>query len=115
MTATLSADHRATDGATGGRYLTTVDRLPQRPENTVNRTEAMDTVKESIARIVPVADFTGLGPDDSLREVLELDSLDFLGFVETLAARTGVDIDEDDYRALTALADSADFLVAHTA
>ncbi|MFG2302546.1 dihydrolipoamide acetyltransferase family protein [Actinacidiphila glaucinigra] len=32
VTATLSADHRATDGATGGRYLTTVDRLLQRPE-----------------------------------------------------------------------------------
>lgn len=32
VTATLSADHRATDGAIGGRYLTTVDRLLQRPE-----------------------------------------------------------------------------------
>lgn len=81
----------------------------------MNRTEAMDTVKESIARIVPDADFTDLKPDDSFREVLELDSLDFLGFVETLVERTGVDIDEDDYPALTTLSDSADFLVAHTA
>jgi pyruvate dehydrogenase E2 component (dihydrolipoamide acetyltransferase) len=30
---TLSGDHRATDGATGARYLTTVDRLLQRPED----------------------------------------------------------------------------------
>ncbi|MFI2297945.1 acyl carrier protein [Actinacidiphila glaucinigra] len=81
----------------------------------MNRTEALDTVKESIARIVPDADFADLGPDDSFREVLELDSLDFLGFVETLVERTGVDIDEDDYPALTTLSDSADFLVAHTA
>ncbi|MGW3247961.1 acyl carrier protein [Streptomyces sp. NPDC001070] len=80
----------------------------------MNRTEALDTVKESIARIAPDADFTGLGPDESFREVLELDSLDFLGFVETLVERTGVDIDEDDYPALTTLSDSADFLVAHT-
>ncbi|WP_328724530.1 2-oxo acid dehydrogenase subunit E2 [Streptomyces sp. NBC_00259] len=32
VTATLSADHRATDGAVGGRYLTAVDRLLQHPE-----------------------------------------------------------------------------------
>ncbi|MFB7917146.1 dihydrolipoamide acetyltransferase family protein [Streptomyces sp. NPDC056061] len=32
VTATLSADHRASDGATGARFLTAVDRLLQRPE-----------------------------------------------------------------------------------
>ncbi|MCL6675236.1 2-oxo acid dehydrogenase subunit E2, partial [Streptomyces panaciradicis] len=32
VTATLSADHRATDGAVGARYLTAVDRLLQNPE-----------------------------------------------------------------------------------
>ncbi|MFE0518237.1 dihydrolipoamide acetyltransferase family protein [Streptomyces sp. NPDC058954] len=32
VTATLSADHRASDGAVGARYLTAVDRLLQKPE-----------------------------------------------------------------------------------
>ncbi len=32
VTATLSADHRATDGQLGARYLTTIDRLLQKPE-----------------------------------------------------------------------------------
>ncbi|QNE73920.1 2-oxo acid dehydrogenase subunit E2 [Streptomyces finlayi] len=32
VTATLSADHRATDGAVGARYLTVVNRLLQNPE-----------------------------------------------------------------------------------
>ncbi|MEU2429369.1 2-oxo acid dehydrogenase subunit E2 [Streptomyces sp. NPDC007861] len=32
VTVTLSADHRATNGAVGGRYLTAVDRLLQHPE-----------------------------------------------------------------------------------
>ena len=32
VTATLSADHRATDGATGARFLRVVDRLLQTPE-----------------------------------------------------------------------------------
>ncbi|WP_432152848.1 2-oxo acid dehydrogenase subunit E2 [Streptomyces tricolor] len=32
VTATLAADHRATDGSVGARYLTAVDRLLQKPE-----------------------------------------------------------------------------------
>ncbi|MFF0558388.1 2-oxo acid dehydrogenase subunit E2 [Streptomyces sp. NPDC004266] len=32
LTATLSADHRAADGATGARFLTAMDRLLQQPE-----------------------------------------------------------------------------------
>ncbi|MEV7127622.1 dihydrolipoamide acetyltransferase family protein [Streptomyces sp. NPDC093260] len=32
VTATLAADHRATDGAVGARYLTAVERLLQQPE-----------------------------------------------------------------------------------
>ncbi len=32
VTATLSADHRAADGATGGRLLTALDRILQQPE-----------------------------------------------------------------------------------
>jgi pyruvate dehydrogenase E2 component (dihydrolipoamide acetyltransferase) len=32
VTATLSADHRASDGATGARYLAAFDRLLQKPE-----------------------------------------------------------------------------------
>ncbi|WP_406253527.1 2-oxo acid dehydrogenase subunit E2 [Streptomyces atratus] len=32
VTATLAADHRATDAAVGARYLTVVDRLLQKPE-----------------------------------------------------------------------------------
>lgn len=32
VTATLSADHRASDGATGARYLSALDRLLQNPE-----------------------------------------------------------------------------------
>jgi pyruvate dehydrogenase E2 component (dihydrolipoamide acetyltransferase) len=33
VTATLSADHRASDGAVGARFLTMVDQLLQLPEN----------------------------------------------------------------------------------
>ncbi|MET7381175.1 phosphopantetheine-binding protein [Streptomyces sp. NPDC005526] len=76
--------------------------------------EALTLVQESITRIVPDADFTRVGPHDKLRDVLELDSLDFLSLVELLSERTGLTIDEDDYPELTTLADAVRFLVDRT-
>jgi acyl carrier protein len=78
----------------------------------VNRDEALETVKESILRVVPDADFTQITPEEPFREPLEIDSLDFLNFVEVLGERTGLSIDEDDYPRLTTLSDAADFLLS---
>ncbi|WP_406252111.1 acyl carrier protein [Streptomyces atratus] len=75
---------------------------------------ALTVVKESITRIVPDADFTQVEPDDRFRDVLELDSLDFLSLVELLSERTGVRIDEEDYPELTTLSDATRFLVARS-
>ncbi|MFJ1733433.1 acyl carrier protein [Streptomyces sp. NPDC088254] len=80
----------------------------------MKRTEALDIVKESITRVIPDADFTALGPDDPFRDALEMDSLDFLSFVETLSERTGVRIDDEDTPQLTTLSASTDFLVARS-
>ncbi|MFL4903811.1 acyl carrier protein [Streptomyces sp. MMS24-I2-30] len=77
----------------------------------LDNAEAMIVIKESITRIVPDADFALVGPDDRFRDVLELDSLDFLSLVEMLSERTGVRIDEDDYPELTTLSDATRFLV----
>ncbi|KAK1184469.1 acyl carrier protein [Streptomyces sp. NBS 14/10] len=76
----------------------------------MNRTEAADVVKESLARIVPDADLTALGPEEPFREALELDSLDFLRFIETLSERTGVRIDDADTPRLTTLSGCVGFL-----
>ncbi|WNM32108.1 acyl carrier protein [Streptomyces sp. Li-HN-5-11] len=73
--------------------------------------EAMSVVKESIEQIIPDVDFALVEPDDTLRDVLELDSLDFLGLVELLSERTGIRIDEEDYPELTTLSDATRFLV----
>ncbi|GGZ19920.1 acyl carrier protein [Streptomyces poonensis] len=69
--------------------------------------QALDLVKTSLTRIVPDADFTALGPTDKFRDRLELDSLDFLQFVETLAELGGCRLDEDDYPRLVTLDGSA--------
>ncbi|MET8946860.1 acyl carrier protein [Streptomyces sp. NPDC004542] len=76
--------------------------------------EATAVVKESITRIIPDADFTRVGPHDRFRDVLELDSLDFLSLVELLCERTGIRIDEEDYPQLTTLSDSVRFLVGRS-
>ena len=78
-------------------------------------TDARLAVEECITRIIPDADFGRVGPDDRFRDVLELDSLDFLSLVELLSTRTGVRIDEDDYPELTTLAGTVRFLVDRTA
>lgn len=80
----------------------------------MNRSEALNIVKESIASVIPDAGFNTLGPDDKFRDVLEMDSLDFLSFVETLSERTGVRIDDEDTPRLTTLSGSTDFLVDRT-
>ncbi|MBD0842067.1 MULTISPECIES: acyl carrier protein [unclassified Streptomyces] len=73
--------------------------------------EARTAIEESILKIIPDADFTRVGPHDKFRDVLELDSLDFLSLVELLVERTGIPIDEDDYPRLTTFADTVEFLV----
>ncbi|MBU3865774.1 acyl carrier protein [Streptomyces sp. 4503] len=80
----------------------------------MNRTEAVDVVKESLAQVVPGADLAALRPDDAFRDALELDSLDFLSFVETLSRRTGVRIDDEDTPRLTTLSGCAEFLASRT-
>ncbi|MGW5470082.1 acyl carrier protein [Streptomyces chartreusis] len=78
----------------------------------MNRTEAMDMVKESLTRVIPGADVAALGPDDAFRDVLEMDSLDFLSFVEVLSERSGIRIEDEDASRLVTMAAGADFLVA---
>ncbi|MFD8234769.1 acyl carrier protein [Streptomyces sp. NPDC059696] len=80
----------------------------------MNRTEALEMVKESISEVVPDADVDALGPDDAFRDALEMDSLDFLSFVEVLSERSGVRIEDEDAPRLSTLTGSAGFLVTRT-
>jgi acyl carrier protein len=72
--------------------------------------QARQLIEEAAARVAPDADLAGLAPDADLRDGLELDSLDFLRFVEILTERTGRQITEDDYQQLATLASSVKFL-----
>ncbi|UKY55039.1 acyl carrier protein [Streptomyces inhibens] len=50
-------------------------------------------------------------PDSTFRDALEMDSLDFLSFVEILSGRTGIRIDDEDTPRLTTLDGCTRFLV----
>ena len=76
----------------------------------VRRLVAPRAVTEAVLRVVP--DATMPADDVPLRRDLELDSLDFLAFVEHLARIAGVRIDEADYPALATMATCVAFLTA---
>lgn len=79
-------------------------------QTTLSPDQARTAVRDAIRRIVPDADFESLGDDASFRSELELDSLDFLSFVELLSTATGRRIDESDYPDLVSMATSVAFL-----
>lgn len=78
--------------------------------STLTVTDARAAVTDAVRAIVPDADFDTLDHDESMREAFELDSLDFLSFVEGLSTRTGIRIEESDYPQLTTMTDCVEFL-----
>jgi acyl carrier protein len=72
--------------------------------------QAQQMIKDALREVAPDADPDALPEDADLRDSLELDSLDFLNFVETLSKESGRRIDEDDYPRLATLASGAEFL-----
>lgn len=76
----------------------------------MNPTDTLTTIRQALHEVAPEADLDQLDPTADIRDSLELDSLDFLRFVELLSERTGLRIDEDDYPRLATLAQAGDFL-----
>jgi acyl carrier protein len=72
-------------------------------------------VLDALGEVAPEADLERLAPDAELRETLDLDSMDFLGFVQRLAAATGIEVPEADYAKLATLEGCVAYLVAHGA
>ncbi len=61
------------------------------------------TVVEALLRIAPEMNPGSLDPQTSLRDQLDLDSMDFFNFIVALHDRLGVDIPEVDYPRLATL------------
>jgi acyl carrier protein len=63
----------------------------------MNEQDARTAVYAAIGQVAPDVDTDDLDENARLRQDLELDSLDFLRLIETIAQATGVDTPERDY------------------
>jgi len=63
--------------------------------------DARDLIRTVLGEVAPEADLDSVGPDETMQEALDLDSLDFLNFVTGLHDRTGLEIPEHDYPELS--------------
>ena len=68
------------------------------------------TVLRVLGGIAPEADLAGLDPRTSLREQIDLDSIDFVNFVISLDKELGVEVPEADYPKLLTLDDCVAYL-----
>jgi acyl carrier protein len=76
------------------------------------RAQLRDAVVSSIVAVAPEADPHAIPDDASLRDELDLDSMDFLNVVQGIHDRTGIDVPERDYPHLATLRTAIDYLVA---
>lgn len=65
--------------------------------------EIKEAVFRVLAKIAPEADLQKLGPDENLRETLDIDSFDYLQFMIGLHESLAIEIPESDYPQLTTL------------
>lgn len=75
--------------------------------------DARAAVRAAIGQVAPDVETTQLDDSARLRQDLELDSLDFLRLIETLAHDTGVEIPESDYARVATVAGLIGYVAAH--
>ncbi len=74
--------------------------------------QAREQIGFALKRAAPGSDIDAIDPGTDIRDALDLDSLDFLRFVEILSETSGRRIDEDDYPELATLDSCISFLSA---
>lgn len=67
-----------------------------------------------LARIAPEVDLADIGPDESIQEAADLDSMDFLNLMTALYEAIGVEVPERDYPALSTITGFGDYVAAAT-
>lgn len=76
----------------------------------MTRDDIRTAVLASIARVAPEINTTAIDAAATLRDELDLDSMDFLNFVLGLHDRLGVDVPESDYAKLSTLDNAVAYL-----
>lgn len=76
----------------------------------MNQEEVKQVVIDIIADIAPDEDLTGIDAGVSLRDQLDLDSMDFLDIVMELRKRHKVEVPQEDYPQLATLNSCVEYL-----
>ena len=73
----------------------------------MNRSRSTSEIKRTVlsllGEIAPEADLTTLRPDRSVRDQLDIDSMDFLNFIVALHKEFQVEVPESDYPQLVSI------------
>lgn len=76
--------------------------------------EAVTLLGRLLARIAPEVDLADIGPEESMQEAADLDSMDFLNLMTALYEETGLEVPERDYPALSTVAGFAGYVASAT-
>ena len=76
----------------------------------MNPNELRSRIFELLHRVAPEADLERIGPDENIREALDIDSFDFLKVIVGIQQAFGVEIPESDYRRITTLKGLTEYL-----
>ena len=75
-------------------------------------TDLRTTVLTALRQVVPDVDLTTLRTDVSVREQVDMDSIDFLRFLVVIHTLLGVDVPEADYPKLGTVDSTTSYLAA---
>jgi acyl carrier protein len=78
----------------------------------MNDDEIRRLVVRALLDVAPEVEAEKIDPRKSLREELDLDSVDFMNFVVAIHASLGVDVPESDYDQLSSLDDCVAYVAA---
>lgn len=81
----------------------------------MNAAEIRESVLQALAKIAPEIDPATIDDRQPLRDSLDLDSMDFLNLLITLARELHVEIPERDYSKLQSLGSLVEYLTAQLA
>ncbi|MGB8365073.1 MAG: acyl carrier protein [Rhizomicrobium sp.] len=78
----------------------------------MNMNEIRALIIAELGNVAPETDAGSIDPDADFRDVLDIDSLDFLNFIAALHKKTGINVPEPDYSQLLTLNKAVAYLAA---
>jgi acyl carrier protein len=76
----------------------------------MNEAEIKNIIYQSLKKIAPETEPSDLAEDENIREILNIDSFDYLQFIISLDEKLGVEIPEQDYGKITTIKELIEYL-----